>query len=616
MRKYFYFISVLIFSVFFQGFFLPAFCASKPGKTSMPSYIKKPDAFKNDKPTEFKFDPSKLKEVTFFSCGDQYKIAAYQQEPALLLVPLSDENIVKVLEKFGASAKYSPDDREIVFSRDNKYMTMKVDYDTCDFNGEKRAIPVPPRIIKGMVYISPNSFSKFIWAAFLYDDKRDRYYLDPFLLDVKLETSDRGLTKVVAWGTGPFKNRILKLKDPTRFVIDVMNSCLDGKAREIQHPTLGAIRFSQNDLKGEEGNIVRIVIPESEEYEIALAEPRAPNYVEAELRKRNINAPVQDLAVQKIENVKVYEKEDLVTIIMETSGPVQLQWSRLLSPDDRFFIDVPGVIFPEKKKEFTLGSSFLPSVRVAQNQPAPDPKVRLVLPLDGPRKVTITPDEEKSELIKIFVSAEKIDTAQEPDNGFVVSWFKPSGQVICIDPGHGGSDPGAVNRSLGLSEKNITLDIANRLKKILQKEGWSVIMTRNSDRDVSYAGSPAYVELGDRCSIANDLKANAFISIHINASVNSSTNGFSTWWYKTTDKFLAQCIQSAMVKDLSVRDLGIRRERFYVLRHTNMPAALVEAGFISNPTEAKFLSQAQFRQKIAESIFKGLKNYFGTMKSK
>ncbi len=585
-----------------------------PVKTPIPTPFSSPpkpiDPFKKKYKKGFKFSPSCFRDITIRVCGYNLKFHAYEIDTGEVLIPLSTKNTDILLDKFGTQASYNPDTQIVTFTRkDGKKLRFKINYAVSDHAGQLKEIPIPPRIIKGMVYISPNSFSKFIWASFLYDKRKDLYYLDPYIISVKLERTKRGLTKVVAQGTAPLHPKILKLRNPTRFVIDIKNSVLDGKAGKIHHPTLGFIRYSQHELMGKDGNIVRIVVPQSEEIEIALGKPRSPFFVEAELRVRQTSAPVQDLPLEKITYFNVIEKKDLVVIVMKATGPLQMEWNRLLPPDDRFFIDIPRAIYPPRKKSFNLKCSFLPKVRIAQFQPKPNAKVRIVLPLEGPRRVTIQVDKKNPKKVKFYISKEKINIDKVARKGFLITYYPTKGLVICIDPGHGGSDPGALNNRLKLKEKNITLDIARRLKRQLRREGWTVIMTRNGDRDVTYPGSPDYEELNARASIANDLKASIFVSIHINASRNPLTSGFATYWYKRKDKALAYYIQQAMVSKIKCRNLGIRRAKFLVLRKTRMPAILVEAGFISNLWEAKSLSKPSFRQKIADAIMDGLRNY-------
>jgi len=187
--------------------------------------------------------------------------------------------------------------------------------------------------------------------------------------------------------------------------------------------------------------------------------------------------------------------------------------------------------------------------------------------------------------------------------------YASSRGVIVLDPGHGGGDPGCVNRSLGLLEKDVTLDVALRLRDLLVEEGWTVLLTREDDRDVSWRGSPDRVELQARCDVANQSGADYFISLHCNASVASSRAGSSIHWFKQVDLELARTLEFALGERLGLGQDGLRRDGFYVLRHTDMPAALVEMAFLSNPREGALLGNAGFRQRIAQSLAGALQEY-------
>ena len=182
------------------------------------------------------------------------------------------------------------------------------------------------------------------------------------------------------------------------------------------------------------------------------------------------------------------------------------------------------------------------------------------------------------------------------------SGFVGSRGVLVLDPGHGGGDPGCVNRSLGVLEKDITLDVAFRLRDLLEAQGWTVLMTREDDRDVSWLGSPDRVELQARCDVANAAGADLFLSLHCNASVSSGSAGTSVHWFKQADRDLASSLEFALGQSLGLEQDGLSRDGFYVLRHTDMPAVLVEMAFLSNPREGALLADGQFRQRIAEGL--------------
>lgn len=198
-------------------------------------------------------------------------------------------------------------------------------------------------------------------------------------------------------------------------------------------------------------------------------------------------------------------------------------------------------------------------------------------------------------------------TGQAAMKGFVGG----NGGVVVIDPGHGGGDPGCRNHSLGVCEKDVTLDISLRLQKILESRGFTVVMTRSEDRDVTYAGSPDMMELEARSDVANSINADAFVSIHCNASVNSGARGSAIYYCKPEDYTLAQYMD-VLGNSLGFEEQGLLQQRFVVLRTTSMPAVLVETAFLTNPTEGAMLATASVRQAIADRLADGLERYLAS----
>lgn len=171
---------------------------------------------------------------------------------------------------------------------------------------------------------------------------------------------------------------------------------------------------------------------------------------------------------------------------------------------------------------------------------------------------------------------------------------------ICIDPGHGGTDPGAIGKDpFVLKEKDVTLSISLILKKELEEKGHTVFLTRDTDIDVSLSG---------RATFANQKNADIFISIHCNAHA-SNAEGIETWIFPGSNagRKLAESVQESLTKTFSShKNRGIKDYNFQVLRDTQMPAILVECEFITNPTQLKFLSDEENQRKIAEAIILGL----------
>ena len=225
--------------------------------------------------------------------------------------------------------------------------------------------------------------------------------------------------------------------------------------------------------------------------------------------------------------------------------------------------------------------------------------------------------------------------------------FTNSNFVIVIDPGHGGEEGGAKNNS-GLMEKDLTLDMALKLERILkQNTGFNVYLTRRTDK---------FVSLGERTEFANAKQADLFISLHINASPNKSAYGIETYYLDNTDDkssrklaerenksltfgngkiddlqfMLSDLIQSAkqeesivlannvqreLIKHLDkrwrgIKNLGVKKAPFYVLVGAHMPCILVETLFIDNYQDAKKLSNENFRQDVAHALYVAILRFF------
>lgn len=185
-----------------------------------------------------------------------------------------------------------------------------------------------------------------------------------------------------------------------------------------------------------------------------------------------------------------------------------------------------------------------------------------------------------------------------------------AGKVVCIDPGHGGSDPGALGPT-GTMEKDNTLAIALLLKEKLEKNGATVVMTRDSDTNVAFAEATANEELSARVEVANQAEANLFVSIHNDAFTSNTAAGTTTFHYGSKDSVkLANLVQRSLADKLGTKNRGARFASFYVLRYTNMPSILIETAFISNPVEEMLLSSVDGRDNAAESICDGILKYF------
>ena len=172
-----------------------------------------------------------------------------------------------------------------------------------------------------------------------------------------------------------------------------------------------------------------------------------------------------------------------------------------------------------------------------------------------------------------------------------------SSTAVVIDAGHGGFDRGGIPGQR-IPEKEMTLDVAQRLKTLLAASGYRVIMTRDSD---------VFVPLPTRVAIANSYGNAIFVCIHFNSAKRMGAGGIETYFYSRESLPLASAIHYYVAGGAPSSNRGVRRRGFYVLRKTTVPAVLVECGFLTNPAEGEYVQTASYRQKLAEEIAAGVR---------
>ena len=170
--------------------------------------------------------------------------------------------------------------------------------------------------------------------------------------------------------------------------------------------------------------------------------------------------------------------------------------------------------------------------------------------------------------------------------------------TVVIDAGHGGFDRGGIPRQR-VPESMMNLDVALRLRSILQAAGYRVVMTRDTD---------VFIPLGTRVAIANSYRDAIFVCIHFNATPRSAASGIETYFYSQQSLALASAIHYYVAGGAPSANRGVRRRGFFVLRRTTIPSVLVECGFLTNPTEAGYAQNSAYRQKLASEIAHGIQN--------
>lgn len=178
--------------------------------------------------------------------------------------------------------------------------------------------------------------------------------------------------------------------------------------------------------------------------------------------------------------------------------------------------------------------------------------------------------------------------------------------LIMIDPGHGGKDEGAKENPC--EEKNLTLKTARYLQEHLRSMGYRTVLTR--ERDI-------FVGLDERCALANELDCTLFVSVHFNHAPSKEAHGLEVYYYEDEEnewrakhsKALAEQVQKKIIHMTNITSRGIKTADYRVIRKTQMPAVLVEGGFLSNEEECKLCNDPLYQNALALGIARGIDDF-------
>ncbi len=347
----------------------------------------------------------------------------------------------------------------------------------------------------------------------------------------------------------------------------------------------------------------------------------------------------------RVLSVRHFSDRKHTRVVFDLDNPVDHRVGEALSPP-RVFIDLIGADLARNlPRNLAVNGAGVRQIRMAVNRPG---VVRAVLDLTGSPKYSVFTLASPPRLVLDVPSAsmaKQLNSARRPDPPAGGSEARQLGfgvRRIVIDPGHGGTAPGAIGRS-GATEKDLTLDISRRVAGNLRSSNYEVMLTRADDTTV---------DLEDRADFATDSGADLFVSIHVNSSTNRKLSGFETYYLdlatdptaaetaarensgarggvgglnevldeivrnanKRESRDLAKSIQDSLVMQMSkeygdVRDLGVKHAPFVVLVGAEMPAVLIEVSFLSNPTEETRLNEDAYRQQVADAIHIGIENF-------
>jgi N-acetylmuramoyl-L-alanine amidase len=381
-------------------------------------------------------------------------------------------------------------------------------------------------------------------------------------------------------------------------------------------------------------------------------------------------------------NIRYWSNKDYTRVVVDLDREAPFAPPHLLRPDPelgtppRLYIDFQGAVISESMRQGTpepgcytmpIGDGLLKKARAGQYQPdvarvvldieridrfnafpLPGERFRYVIDVYGSHRnlaASRTAAEEEKETVADKAAGSETKKVQTEDKKRVAGRKKI---IIVLDPGHGGRDPGAVGPT-GLREKDVTLSMARRIKRVLEagNKDVRVVLTRSDDR---------YLSLVERTAMANTMSADLFVSIHCNAAASSDAYGIETYYLDnttdraalklaakenfvaeevmtgprdTTNLILADLITMSKVEDSvplarslqkhlisrmrkrwkDTRDKGVKKAPFWVLTGATMPCALVEVSFISNRKEEKLLRSSDYQQAAASAIASGVLDY-------
>lgn len=351
-------------------------------------------------------------------------------------------------------------------------------------------------------------------------------------------------------------------------------------------------------------------------------------------------------SMSEITGIRVSTDADKTRIVVDGTKETEYKVSVISNPQ-RIIIDIQNAwVSPNVKKATNIDSRFAKAVRIAQHDSS---TVRVVVEssmgknnykvfalkggntayrvvmdfgkVGGSKNSGIDfnpqPKPDTSSSSTIGSNTNKGDTVGTTPSGTSTEpAFTPGlkGKIIALDAGHGGSDTGAIGPT-GVTEKGVTLRVAKALQKLLQAEGATVLMTRTTDTEVSpkKANASDVEELQARCDVGNDGNADIFISMHMDSFTNSTPSGTTGYYYTKGSKAsqrLAQYVSEGVVMALGTGNRGTKSCNFYVVKHTDMPATLVEMAFISNDKEEKLMNSEAGINRAAEGILNGLRRFF------
>lgn len=412
-----------------------------------------------------------------------------------------------------------------------------------------------------------------------YDEKNSEIVIDfnSYIRNIRKENMN-AKEVIIIEGDSVSNYEVMELTDPQRLVVDIKDVAL-GKSIStskinVDGKVANAIRISQKSSEDEESVRIVVDIKEDSGYEEA--------YIEEKDNKLYLHLEGEPLKTIK------YEELGWTTsrLIFKGSTVTRYSLSRQ-EGTNTMEITVPKEDIELELASLNVNDHIIKTMDITENRDKYNIKLELQ---DSVEYELMSPEESKDFILEMNNKEAKYRE-----------------KLIVIDAGHGGRDPGNISSTLNAHESVLVLDISLRYNKLLTDAGFRTYMTRVDNLNPSIK-----LSLQERVDVANALNPDLFISVHANSFTTPTPNGIENFYYPgdMESKKVAQIFQNEMIKDLNAIDRGAKPQNYFVLRNTNMPSILTETGFLSNPSEGEKLVNPEYRQQIAESMFRATIKYF------
>ncbi len=493
---------------------------------------------------------------------------------------------------YRAAVRWDPVERvaEVTGAR-GEQVVLRANDPFATVGGELRRMPAAPFLAADRLMVPVEFVYRFLGAWTKWEPSEQALHVASQVLRLVFERSASGVRLLVE-ATGPVQARTVKLREPDRLVIDLLHAAsrIETQEQEIGEGGVRRIRVAQFQIKP---YVTRVVleletpleaeVQEGPGFDLVIrlrSEPVAettPPPTLTEPSPERSSSGVRD--VPRILEVRAAREVGRVRVTVLGDRPLGFRESTLRDPP-RLVVDLPGIFVPVKQ-ELAVGGP-VEVVRAAQFQADP-PITRVVVQWQKPAPYRILLENEGRSVV---ILVEEAEPPRPPRTD----------HVVALDPGHGGTDPGAIGVT-GLLEKDVVLDVALRLRAFLRQRGVRVVMTREAD---------VFVDLAERVPIALRAGATVFVSIHANASTQGTVRGVETYYLRPDSVTLATFIQEELGRSLGIPDRGIRTANFKVLRDSPVPAVLVEIGYLTSPEDEALLRTPEFRERVAQAIGWGI----------